>query len=534
LRRVVRDEVTHEVRLGEPGNYLEVSLTGEQPMVHDTASNELWFVDRRTAEPGEPAVLPQGSVLQGPSTHATRAWVATPDGVVGVSPDGEAIEVRRPGGGSPHRPEVIEDRVVVPTHDGTVTVVDESSGELVTEGPGPLDAAASSDFQTFVKDGVLWFNSPGSEVAGTVGPDGTVQVLEVDEDGLRARQEGQPDRDDPINPNQVTTPASSAAPASGPVAAAAPAAPPTQVQPAPAPSLPAPAPAPRPTAPSSTTTTTQPTTTVAQPVAVPNLVDQNVDQACAALDQQGLRCTRLPSGQYAEPAQVVLSQEPAAGAPVARGSSVAISYHENAGVLVPQAGIRRDDACGPIEAAGLTCNLIPAPSPNPVHPEGVYDQNPTPGSRVGPGSTVNVTHDNRAWADLYQFDNPANYQLTLSTNSTGPAGWSRTHLGRIFLEQAPGTVPIYCFEPNGAGSNESNQYYPDPGLPSSNFRPCTTQVLGYGVVPAAVTLDQVIIYSFSWYSERYYSPDPNDPVGVGEYSGRPEGSQDSGVWLIWN
>jgi hypothetical protein len=199
-----------------------------------------------------------------------------------------------------------------------------------------------------------------------------------------------------------------------------------------------------------------------------------------------------------------------------------------------EAGIRRDDACSPIEAAGLTCNLVPVPSPNPVHPEGVYDQNPDPGARVGPGSTVIVTYDNRAWATLYQFDNPANYQLSLSTSSSGPAGWNRTQLGRIFLEQAPGTVPIYCFEPNGAGSNESNQYYPDPALPSSNFRPCASPILGYGVVPTAMTLDQVIIYSFSWFSERYYSQDPNDPVGVAEYSGRPEGSQDSGVWLIWN
>jgi hypothetical protein len=34
-------EVTHEVRVSEPGNYLEVSLAGGQPVIHDTASNSL-------------------------------------------------------------------------------------------------------------------------------------------------------------------------------------------------------------------------------------------------------------------------------------------------------------------------------------------------------------------------------------------------------------------------------------------------------------------------------------------------------------
>lgn len=532
LRRVVEGEVTHEVRVTPPGSTVEVSLAGPRPVVHDVETGELWFVNRRDAEPGEPVTLPEGSVLQGPSPHGERAWLATPDSVLGVSPEGEAIEAPRPDGGTPHRPEVIEGRVVVPTHQGTLTVVDEGSGQLVTDEPQPLPAATNGDFLTFVKDGVLWFNAPGAQVAGTVAPDGTVEVIEVDEDGLRSRQQGRPDRDDTVNPNQVVTPA--AAPAPTPAPSPGPSPPPVPEPPppaAPAPAQPAP-PAPPPTPPPAPVTTPPPTGP--QTVPVPDLVDQNVDQACATLQQQGLQCQRQPSGQYAEPALTVLSQNPQAGTPVARGMPVGLSYHESAGVVVPTAGEVASNACGPIEDAGLVCNLIPGQSANPVQPAGVYAQNPVAGTRVGPGSTVNVTHDDREWATVYQFDNPGNAQLILSTDADAAPGWTRTALGRLFLEQAPGTVPIYCFEPNGAGDNQSNQYYPDnPAPPSGNFRPCATSIIGYGVVPRAITTNQVIIYSFSRYSERYYSEDPNDPVGVGEYSSQQGGSRDEGIFLVW-
>jgi hypothetical protein len=538
LRRVVRGEVTHEVRVTVPGHEVQVSLAGGRPVVHDTVSGELWFVDRRTGELGDPVVLPDGSVLQGPSPHGDRAWVAAPGRVLGVGPDGAAVEAPLPGGGTPHRPEVIDGRVAVPTQEGTLTVVDEESGELVTGQPRPLPAATNGDFLTFVKDGVLWFNAPAAEVAGTVAPDGTVEVIEVDEDGLRNRRQGRAD-DDTVNPNQVVTPPAASSPDTprpGPVvpATASPppsagTVPPTPVQP---PRVEPPPPSPSPAAPV-TTTTTRPPATGPQTAPVPNLVDQNVDQACAALQRQGLVCIRQPSGQYAEPAQTVLSQNPQAGARVARGSPVAVDFHESAGVVVPQAGEHRGIACGPVQAAGLHCNLVPGRSANPVQPEGVFAQNPAPGTRVGPGATVNVTYDDRAWATLYQFDNPANDQLILSTDA-GANGWRRTTLGRIFLEQAPGTVPVYCFEPNGAAGNQSNQYYPDdPALPSVNFRACGQPILGYAVGPQALTLNQVIVYSFSRYSERFYSLDPNDPIGVNDYQNRTEGSRDEGIFLIW-
>jgi hypothetical protein len=52
-------------------------------------------------------------------------------------------------------------------------------------------------------------------------------------------------------------------------------------------------------------------------------------------------------------------------------------------------------------------------------------------------------------------------------------------------------------------------------------------------VPRPISPNQVIVYSFSRYSERFYSLDPNDPIGVNDYWNQTEGSRDEGIFLIW-
>ena len=224
----------------------------------------------------------------------------------------------------------------------------------------------------------------------------------------------------------------------------------------------------------------------------------------------------------------MLGQAPAAGTPLARGGTVAVSYYASEGVVVPQAGADRSTACGPLEAAGLVCSLVPVEGGDYPTPDEAYGQSVAPGTRVGPGSTVSVQVESRQAADVWQLDNPANHQLVLTTDAGAAAsweaqGWSRTNLGRIFLAPAPGTSELDCFEPNGTGGNLSNVYIPGPLAPPSSYvRSCG--VLGYfpvdGHPKEAARSHSVIAYVV--HSDHYYSTSESDPIGLAlEASGSP-------------
>lgn len=547
LRRIVGGEVTTETQVVGPGHDVAITVAGNRPVVHDRATGGLWFIDRRTGEPGDETVIDGPATMQGPSPAGSRVWLASGDGtLLGVEPGGDAIEVDAGLDGDLLRPEVVADRVVVPSSGGGVAVLDAADGTPVAPEPADLPAAAEEDFRTFVNEGVVWFNAPGAGLSGTVDADGEVHPIEVDEGRLDQRRSQAAAAAAPIEPTPVNveqaapaqappTPGPAPAPADTPGPPVA--APPPTGPPVPPPgAAPAPAPAPTPTPPPTTAATP---TTSPRPGTVPGVVNRDVAGACAAVEAAGFVCARQPTGRYATPANMVLSQEPAGGAAAARGSAVTLTFHESAGVVVPTAGATGATACGPIQDAGLTCNLTARASSAPVRPNGVWSQNPAPGTRVGPGSTVNVVHDDRRTGTLWQLDNPSDYQLELTTDGAradqlASQGWRRTELGHLFLEQAPGTVPIHCWEPNETSGNQSHIYYADgPNPPGGTVQACGSPILGYGTVPNAVTAAQVIVYSYSRYSDRYYSRSQSDPTGLAEYTNQPGGSQDDGVWLIW-
>jgi hypothetical protein len=259
---------------------------------------------------------------------------------------------------------------------------------------------------------------------------------------------------------------------------------------------------------------------------VPDVAARPVDEACGTIEAAGLTCTRQPSGQYGTPANTVLGQAPAAGTSVASGGEVAISFHESEGVVVPQAGDRGSTACGPIDAAGLTCNLVPEYGADNPTPDEVYGQAPAVGTRVGPGSTVNVRYESRPSADVWQVDNPADRQLFLTTDpgfaaSYEAQGWRRTKLGKVFTVEAPGTWVIYCLEPNGQGWNQGRIYVPGamPNLPY--HQECG--VLGYGPVDGHPKGRSVQIWAYVANSDHVYSTSDSDPDGLAHMATDPDG-----------
>jgi hypothetical protein len=549
LRKVVGGEVTAEVDVVDPGHDSAITLAGNQPVVHDRDDASLVFVDRRTGRPGDEVQLPGPAMLQGPSSEGDRVWLASEAGtLIGIGPAGDAIEVDVPGAsGALRRPEVLSDRVVVASAGGTVSVFD-GTGQPVADAPADLPAAAEGDFRTFTKDGVVWFNAPDAGLAGTVDGQGGVHPLEVDEESLARRRQQAPDPETPVQPTRVDTPQEAVPQA--PIPATIPATPtnpsggPPDVEPSPPPTTVAAGERPGATAtpttlpvtttavpPTATTVPTTTTTTVPppQPVPVPDVTGMAVADACAALEAAGLTCSQQPSGTYGSPANTVLGQSPAGGQAQTRGGPVAISFHESAGVTVPAAGTTGSTACGPIEDAGLTCNLIPVYGTDGPTPDEAYGQTPAAGTAVGPGSTVNVEYEARPQAVVWQVDNPANYQLYLTTDAAAAdryqaQGWTKTSLGRVFLEEAPDTWVVYCLQPNGTGSNQSNVYIPGtmPNLPYHEA--CGGGVLGYAPIDGHPKASRVHpVWRYVAHSDDYYSTADSDPAGLAHQATDPDG-----------
>lgn len=531
LRKIQAGEVVNESRIAQPGHDMDITIAANQPVVLDHSSLELAFIDRRSGTAGEAYTLAQDGHLQGPSPFGTKAWIATDDRVLSVTPEGDASQTRTLGG-RPHRPEVIDGRVIVPTTAGTLVTFDEETGREIPESPSNLEAATREDFSTFVQEGDVWFNSPSGQEAGTINANGEVQRVAVDEDDLRDRAEGQadpneplvpetvePDREGPGEPDHSDPPSPPSPPSTQPNAPPTPTPPPSP-PPVTAPPTVPPRPQPQPTtpstqAPTTAAPTTEPTTTTSPDVLVPDVAGMAPNEACNTIASAGLQCGQAPTGEYNTPANRVLSQQPGAGSTAQRGSTVTITYHESEGVVVPAAGGRRETACSAIEQAGLVCNLVGQRSTTAVMPGEVLGQQPAEGARVGPGATVNVTYDSHTYGTLYRYKNPNTWELILSTSASGPAGWTRTALGVVFTEAAPGTLPLYCWEPNGTGTNQSNVYSTDPNRTdgAAYWRSCGTPVTAH-VRPAAAEDGMLPVYEFVGFSEHYYSNDANDPVGV--------------------
>jgi eukaryotic-like serine/threonine-protein kinase len=123
---------------------------------------------------------------------------------------------------------------------------------------------------------------------------------------------------------------------------------------------------------------------------VPNVVDQSIDQATAAITRVGLTVTRADAENAFKAPGTVLATDPAAGAVVNRGSAVTVQVAVAPGVAVPDvAGKSQGDANAALTQAGLTAKFSSQPS-NTVTSGQVIGTDPAAGTKVPPGSTVTV------------------------------------------------------------------------------------------------------------------------------------------------
>jgi serine/threonine-protein kinase len=129
-----------------------------------------------------------------------------------------------------------------------------------------------------------------------------------------------------------------------------------------------------------------------QPIAVPDVVTQLLSDATHALAQRGLKLEvseRVPSDSI--PADVIVSQSPAAGSAVPPGSTVAVNVSLGAPQLsVPDVGGRTAaDAAGALQIAGLQAGteyVVDADAPLGT----VMQQDPPAGTTVRKGSKVTL------------------------------------------------------------------------------------------------------------------------------------------------
>jgi serine/threonine protein kinase len=124
---------------------------------------------------------------------------------------------------------------------------------------------------------------------------------------------------------------------------------------------------------------------------VPNVVGQTIDQATTALSRIGLTVTQLPTETPDKPPGTVIATDPAAGATVQKGSAVKVAVAAVPGVAVPPVtGKSQGDAGNILSQAGLVPKFTSAPSAT-VPSGNVIGTDPAAGTKVPPGSTVNVS-----------------------------------------------------------------------------------------------------------------------------------------------
>nr|WP_246497433.1 Stk1 family PASTA domain-containing Ser/Thr kinase [Sphaerisporangium rubeum] len=221
---------------------------------------------------------------------------------------------------------------------------------------------------------------------------------------------------------------------------------------------------PKPDTPAATGTTV----TVVSPaqVEVGSLQGRPVAEACAAVQQAGLACAQQEAGRGA-PTGVVQTQTPAAGAGLAPGGTVTVTYLGEP--LVPNlVGQAPDAACALLRQEALEC----APNDNEITLDlnKVIKQDPPPGGRLAAGTKVTYTYESTAPTDLLRYKAPAPGRANfISPGGAGPAGWSsQSTLGKVYqpdqVNSVPGLVPIYRFScQKAAQCHEPGSYYFSPG-----------------------------------------------------------------------
>jgi serine/threonine-protein kinase len=129
-----------------------------------------------------------------------------------------------------------------------------------------------------------------------------------------------------------------------------------------------------------------------QPVAVPNVVSEPIDQAASQLEGQGFRVatTFVDSNQ---PANTVIQQAPAAGASAGKGSviTLTVSRGPKTSTVPDVTSTDIGSATSTLAASGFKWKIVHQPVTDPNLDGSVLTQDPGGGSQAKPGATVTLT-----------------------------------------------------------------------------------------------------------------------------------------------
>ena len=129
---------------------------------------------------------------------------------------------------------------------------------------------------------------------------------------------------------------------------------------------------------------------------MPAVTGKSLSQATAELKADGLQVGTVTLTDSNQAANTVLSSNPAAGLPVARGTRVELTVSNGSGAeKVPVPNVQNEDvsaAEAKLQTIGLTFKIVTATSnPNNLAVNTVVSQDPLAGTRVAKGSSVTLT-----------------------------------------------------------------------------------------------------------------------------------------------
>ncbi|HEV2087514.1 MAG TPA: PASTA domain-containing protein, partial [Cryptosporangiaceae bacterium] len=131
------------------------------------------------------------------------------------------------------------------------------------------------------------------------------------------------------------------------------------------------------------------------PIAVASYAGRPIDDVCASLAQQRLRCQKRSLGptDVADKAGLVVEQDPAPGQPVESGATITLSFHDTVTVPAGLQGMPIGDACARVQAAGFTCtpNDLGSAAGTGQQPGAVVTVEPGQGTNAAPRSAVTLS-----------------------------------------------------------------------------------------------------------------------------------------------
>ena len=131
-------------------------------------------------------------------------------------------------------------------------------------------------------------------------------------------------------------------------------------------------------------------------VAMPSVTDLTLTAATAEIKKAGLEVGTITLKDSTMPANRVLSTNPAAGLPVARGTKINLTVSNGSGaakVSVPNVqGLSLTEATTKLQDAGFTIRVATSPSnPQNLPPNTVVAQDPLAGTKSSKGTTITLT-----------------------------------------------------------------------------------------------------------------------------------------------